>query len=407
MSSEIKILVINSGSSSVKTSLFVMPQKECLVSCMVERIGEAEQRLLWDGSGASWRKVCDAPDHDQAVDIILRALVGDGQGVLRSLDEIRAVGHRVVHGGEKIIGSRAVDDELIEIVKENSPLAPLHNPANLCTLQAAMERLPGKMHVAVFDTAFHESLPPRAYLYAIPHELYTEHHVRRYGFHGISLRYVTQRAAEMLSRPLESCNLIALHLGNGCSATAISGGRSVDTSMGFTPLEGLVMGTRSGDIDPALVFFFVEMLGMSPEEVDKMLNHESGLAGLSGVGNDLREVHKAADQGNERARVALDVYAYRIKKYVGAYHAVLGRTDALIFTAGVGENGARLRQAVCEGLEPLGFRLDPEKNRQTAGTEAVISAHDSGIAIFVIPTNEELMIAMDTHDIYRKRKGGE
>jgi len=395
-----KILVINSGSSSLKCSLFEAPGPRLLARCSVERIGEGKASLNYEASGRSDQRPCDAATHSEALDAVLGRLVeGDGR-VLEGLEQIGAVGHRVVHGGEKIARSVAVDDEVIEVIREYCSLAPLHNPPNLTGLEAALDRLPGRLQVAVFDTAFHATMPPQAYLYALPHELYTERHIRRYGFHGTSHRYVAEKAAEMLSLPLERCNLITLHLGNGCSATAVKGGQSVDTSMGLTPLEGLVMGTRCGDIDPALPFVLGRDLAMKPEQVYDLLNRRSGLAGLSGVGNDMREVMAAARAGNQWAERGLEVFCYRIKKYIGAYWAALGRLDGVVFTAGIGENSAEVRARVCAGLEPLGLRLDERRNQEAVGREGVISPPGARPAVLVVPTDEELKIAMDTYQVY-------
>jgi acetate kinase len=344
-------------------------------------------------------------DHGQALELFLETLLEDSDA-LNDLGDIAAVGHRVVHGGEKISESVAVDEEVIEAIEENATLAPLHNPPNLTGLRAAMERLPDRMQVAVFDTAFHQSMPPSAYLYALPYELYRRNHIRRYGFHGTSHRYVAERAAKILGASPTDCNLITIHLGNGCSAAAVRQGRSVDTSMGLTPLEGLVMGTRCGDIDPSLPFLFTDMLGMSPQEVYNLLNRRSGLAGLSGVSNDMREIIEAAetdDEAADRAQKALDVFCYRVKKYIGAYCAVLGQLDAVVFTAGIGENCPPVRQKSCEGLQPLGITLDETRNSEIVGCEGEVSAPDSEVRILVVPTDEELKIASDTYEIYSRQ----
>ena len=377
-----------------------MPERRALASCVVEKIGEGDAALTLEAGQVSLDRPCHSDDHDEALDVVLDCLLKEGGGVLSSLDEIAAVGHRLVHGGEKIAGSVAIDKEVIAVVEENIRLAPLHNPPTLVGLKAALERLGGKLQVGVFDTAFHRSIPPVAYLYAVPYELYEEHDVRRYGFHGTSHRYVAERAAQMLSMAPEECNLITLHLGNGCSAAAVRGGRSVDTSMGLTPLEGLVMGTRCGDIDPALSFYFSEQLGMSPQEVYDLLNRRSGLAGLSGVGNDMREIIAAARSGNERAELALGVFCYRVKKYIGAYYAVLGRLDGIVFTAGIGENSAEVRRRALDGLGPLGIYLDEQKNIAAVGREAIISADNSTVSVLVVPTDEALNIAIDTYEVY-------
>ena len=400
-----KILVINCGSSSIKCTLFAMPERKVLADCLVEKIGEGDAALSFEAAGRSIERACQASDHAQALDVALKCFVEE-DGVLQGLNEIAAVGHRVVHGAEKITESVPVDAEVMAVIRENFLLAPLHNPPNLTGLEAATKELPGRLQVAVFDTAFHTSMPPEAYMYALPYELYAKHGVRRYGFHGTSHRYVAEQAAEMLGRPLSGCNLITLHLGNGCSVTAVRGGKSVDTSMGMTPLEGLVMGTRSGDIDPALPYFFGENLGMSPKEVYELLNRRSGLAGLGGVGNDMRQIIAAARKGEERAELALSVFCYRARKYIGAYLAVLGRLDAVVFTAGIGENAAEVRRRICAGLEPLGIRLDERANKQAVGRAAVISAPGSPAAVLVVPTDEALKIAIDTYEVYLQQSKG-
>jgi len=396
--------VINAGSSSLKCTVFQMPQQRALATCLVERIGEREPFLSYKSDAASGENPCRVGNHREALKAVIDVLLAPDAAVISDLEEISAVGHRVVHGGEQVIASTSVDETVLEAIRDNSKFAPLHNPSNLAAIQAAMELLPGKVQVAVFDTAFHSSMPPRAYLYAIPYELYEQHHLRRYGFHGISYRYVAERAAHMLSTPLEQCNLIVFHLGNGCSAAAIKGGVSIDTSMGFTPLEGLPMGTRSGDIDPALPFFLMEILHTDASAINEMLNRRSGLLGLSGVSNDMRDVLAAAERGVERAERALDVFCYRIKKYLGAYLAVLGRADGIVFTAGIGENHPVVRSKVCEGLETLGIRLDPQKNEKALGREALIHSPESQIAVMVIPTNEALKIALDTYQICMQRR---
>lgn len=400
---EMKILVINSGSSSIKCTLFRMPERKALAHCLVERIGEDDSAVSLQSEGASFCRPCAAEDHNQGFEAAIQALLECGPRTLRSLDEIGAVGHRVVHGGEKISQSTEVNEEVLAVIRENFSLAPLHNPANLGGLEAALAKLPGRLQVAVFDTAFHRSMPPKAYIYAVPYQLYEQHHVRRYGFHGTSHAYVAERAAELLSVPYDECNLITLHLGNGCSAAAVKNGKSVDTSMGMTPLEGLVMGTRCGDVDPALFFFLSDELGMTPAQTYDLLNKDSGLKGLSGKSNDMREIQAETEKGNRRAAMALEVFCYRIKKYIGAYHAVLGALHGIVFTAGIGENCPRVRRLVCDGLEPLGIRLDEDSNQAAVGREAVISEQGSPTAVLVVPTDEELKIAIDTYRIYTQR----
>lgn len=396
-----KVLVINSGSSSIKCTLFQMPEQHALARCDIDRIGEEGSTIAFSSDDRDFQHECDADDHGEGLGTVLDAFSQCGDSALGGLDEIGAVGHRVVHGGEEIAQSTKVDREVIRIIRENFELAPLHNPPNMRGLEAALYRLPDTPQVAVFDTAFHRSIPPRAFLYALPYELYENHRLRRYGFHGTSHEYVAQRAAEMLDRPFEECNLITLHLGNGCSATAVKEGKSVDTSMGLTPLEGLVMGTRSGDGDPALPYFLTTRLDMESEEVYELLNRKSGLLGLSGVSNDMREILQESENGNERATRALEVFCYRLKKYIGAYTAVLGDVDGIVFTAGIGENCPEVRSLACGELEGLGIEVDENRNAEVHGEEAIISKDSSPTAVLVIPTNEELKIAIDTYELCR------
>ena len=393
------VLVINCGSSSVKYSLFRMADGaggETLASGLVEKIGEAKSRIHHTVAGRKESRDAPAPDHRSAFDLMIRELAEGPRAVLAGPADIHAVGHRVVHGGERFTESVRITDEVLTAIEANATLAPLHNPPNLVGIRAAMDLLPGVPHVAVFDTAFHQTLPPRAFLYAIPYGLYEQHDIRRYGFHGTSHRYVAETAADLLRKPLAEANLITCHLGNGCSVAAVRGGKSIETSMGLTPLEGLVMGTRSGDVDPAVVFHLVRALGMTVEEVDRVLNRESGLAGLSGVSNDMREVLHAARAGNRRAELAIEIFCYRLRKYIGAYTAVLGRVDALVFTAGIGENAPAIRERSCAGLEALGYRLDAVKNEARGPGARDVAARDSEKRIFIIPTDEEAMIARDT-----------
>jgi len=377
-----KILVVNCGSSSIKYQLFEMPAGRVLAKGLVERIGE--------NGGA-------AADHREAFARLVAALTEGEEAPVRSPGEIAAVGHRVVHGGERFKISVVIDEEVVATVRALADLAPLHNPPNLVGIEEARKVLPAVPHVAVFDTAFHGTLPPRAYHYAIPHELYEKHRVRRYGFHGTSHRYVALRAAELLGLAPEALDAITVHLGNGCSMAAVKGGKSSDTSMGLTPLEGLVMGTRSGDIDPGAVFFLMEKEGLNLKGVNCLLNKRSGLAGLSGVSNDMRELHEAARAGDARARLAIDVFAYRVKKYIGAYLAVLGGARAVVFTGGIGENDAEVRAKALGGLGALGIELDEARNASARATEARITTGASPVAVLVVPTNEELMIARDTY----------
>ena len=397
------ILVINTGSSSIKYQLFEMDTETTVVTGMAEKIGEKTARLtheILEKNGNGKKKVEEfrIKNHAQGLSRIVELLVDQEYGVIRDKSEIGAVGHRVVHGGEQFQSSTVIDETVIETVKKNIPLAPLHNPPNLTGIEVAREIFPDAPQVAVFDTAFHQTIPQKAYLYAIPFSLYQENRVRRYGFHGTSHAYVSVEASKFLGRPLESLNLITIHLGNGASMTAVKNGQSVDTSMGLTPLEGLVMGTRSGDIDPALPYFLASQLKMSTEDINRLLNTESGVKGICGI-NDMREVEDRAADGDEMARIALDIYAYRIKKYIGAYYAVLGHVDALLFTAGIGENSPLMRRMCCEGLKGLGIHLDPGKNDERRKDERIISTPNSPVKILVIPTNEERRIARETHRV--------
>jgi acetate kinase len=399
------ILVVNCGSSSVKYSLYRMGQGaegEILASGLVERIGAAGSRIVHKARGQELKHAAAAPDHAAAFALVVEALTRGPAAVIGGLDEIDAVGHRVVHGAERFGGSVRIDDAVMTALADCVPLAPLHNPPNLTGIREAMALMPAVPHVGVFDTAFHHTLEPHAFLYALPYELYTKHHVRRYGFHGTSHRYVSEKAAEVLGRAPGETNVITAHLGNGCSVTAVRGGKSADTSLGMTPLEGLVMGTRSGDLDPAIVFHLVRALGMTVDEVDDLLNRRSGLLGLSGVSNDMREVTRAAAEGNERADLAIRIFCYRLKKYIGAYTAVLGRVDALVFTGGIGENAAHVRLRTCEGLGPLGYVLDASLNDAPARGPRDIAVAASRSRILVIPTDEELVIARDTARIARE-----
>jgi acetate kinase len=394
-----KVLVINAGSSSIKFELFDMPSERALASGLVERIGEPGSRLLWRMTGEADKRVVQRAigDHAAGFELLLSVLCGPSAPLAR-LDEIGAVGHRVVHGGEAFSSTVLIDAEVEAAIEEHVPLAPLHNPANLLGVRVARQALPVPQ-VAVFDTAFHQSMPAHAYLYALPMDLYEQHGVRRYGFHGTSHRFVVERAAALLGRPLDELNLITCHLGNGASVCAVEAGRSIDTSMGMTPLEGLVMGTRCGDLDPALPLFLQRQLGLDAIDVDHLLNKRSGMAGLSELSNDLREIEQAAEGGDELAAQALEIYAYRIRKYIGAYTAALGRVDALVFTAGVGENSDVVRTMATRGLAPLGFELDPGANDGLRGREADIATQGSRARILVIPTDEELLIARDAYSI--------
>jgi acetate kinase len=390
----IKVLVINSGSSSIKYQLFDMDGGTVLVSGAVERIGEAEslhwQRIHTGDNVTENRDKQPVADHQAAL-ILIGTLLRES-GALTALSELSVIGHRIVHGGESFREPTLIDAAVVEQIREMIPLAPLHNPANVMGIEIALQHAPDVPQIAVFDTAFHHTIPAHAWHYALPDRLYTEQGVRRYGFHGTSHGYVAKQAASWLGKSLESLNLITLHLGNGASAAAIAHGQSIDTSMGMTPLEGLVMGTRCGDIDPAIPFYLGRETGMDSDEIESLLNKESGLQGICGS-NDMREVIRLTDTGDAQARLALDMYCYRIKKYIGAYYAVLGTLDAVVFTGGIGENAARVREQCCTGMEALGITLDREKNASTDSKSFDIHGEASPVSLLVIPTNEELEIA--------------
>lgn len=391
-----KVLVVNCGSSSIKYQVVDMTDESVLAVGLVDRVGIPGTTLEHKPEGKD--KVLikkDLPDHTAGMKLVLEVLINEEYGILKSMDEIGAVGHRVVHGGEEFAASVVIDDRVKKVIKDCFDIAPLHNPPNLMGIEACQELMPNVKHVAVFDTAFHQSMDAANFLYALPYEVYEKFRVRRYGFHGTSHFYVSHRAAEMLGKPYEQCKIITLHLGNGASMAAIKDGKVIDTSMGFTPLEGLVMGTRSGDIDPAIVFFLMEKLNLSASEANNYFNKKSGMLGLSGVSNDLRDILEAAPSGNERAQIALDVYYNRVKGYIGNYIAKLNGCDCLVFTAGVGENGIDVRENVCKDLEYLGIKMDVEKNK-VRGKEVDVATDDSRVRIFIIPTNEELVIARDT-----------
>ena len=401
-----KILVINTGSSSIKYQLFDMERHRILASGVAEKIGEDISILThWNVSakGEDVEKVEEGviSDHLEGMNRILGLLIDPEHGVVGDKSEISAVGHRVVHGGETFHSPTIIDESVIAAIKENIPLAPLHNPSNLMGIEVAGAIFPDSPQVAVFDTAFHQTIPMESYLYAIPFELYEKHRIRRYGFHGTSHAYVAERAAEYLRRPLGELNLITIHLGNGASMAALKNGISVDTTMGMTPLAGLVMGTRSGDIDPALTFFLADQLRMSVKEIDDLLNKDSGLKGICGS-NDMREVIRKKDAGDDRAEIALKLYCYRIRKYIGAYFAALGSLNAIIFTAGIGENSPYIRENCCQGLHKLGIEIDSERNNKSGKEIREISLEDSEIRILVVPTNEELKIAQETEKVIKK-----
>jgi acetate kinase len=385
-----------------------MTNEQVLVKGLVERIG-LQGSILTQRKGAEKYVIEeDVPNHEKAITLVIKALLDPKHGVIKSMDEISAIGHRVVHGAEDFSGSVLITDQVIDSLKENIELAPLHNPPNIMGIEACQKIMPNVPEVGVFDTAFHQTMPPYAYLYGIPYEYYKKYKIRKYGFHGTSHKYVAQRAAVMLKRPLEEIKVITCHLGNGASIAAVKNGISIDTSMGYTPLEGVMMGTRSGDLDPAIVFQLMKKEKWTVEQVDNFLNKQCGVLGLSGVSSDFRDIENAAqgeDQGeiNLRAQLALDRFAYVVKKYIGSYCAVLNGVDAVVFTAGLGENSASMRAKICADMEFFGIKIDPDKNF-TRGVEADVSADDARTRVLVIPTNEELMIARDTYEIVRTGK---
>ena len=392
-----KILVLNCGSSSIKYALYNMDDNSVMTSGGAERVGlDGAFVKVKLANGEKKQIMHDIPEHTEGVKFIFSLLTDPEIGVIKSLDEIDAVGHRMVHGGEKFAESVVITPEVIEAFKACSDLAPLHNPANLKGVDAVSELMPGLPQVGVFDTAFHQTMPARAYLYAIPYELYEKYGIRRYGFHGTSHRYVSARALEFLGKPVEGSKVITAHIGNGGSLAAVVDGKCIDTTMGLTPLEGVMMGTRSGDIDAGAVSVIQKKLNLDADGISDLLNKKSGISGLSGLSSDMRDIENAANAGNERAIVAQDSYFYRVKKYIGAYAAAMEGVDVIVFTAGVGENQTKMREEVCKGLEFMGVKIDVAKNATIRGEEAIISTPDSKVTVVVIPTDEELMIASDT-----------
>lgn len=397
-----KIFVVNCGSSSLKYQLIDMEKQDVIAKGLVERIGIAGSVLTHQPNNSD--KVVieeDMPTHKEALKNVIDALINKDYGVIKSMDEISAVGHRVVHAGEKFAFSVVINDEVINALKECIDLAPLHNPPNIIGIEACKQLMPDVPMVGVFDTAFHQSMPKHAYIYPLPYEFYTQYGIRRYGFHGTSHKYVSERAAAILGKDIQSLKIVTCHLGNGASIAAVKNGKSVDTSMGFTPLEGLAMGTRCGDIDPAIVGFLMEKENLDINGINNIMNKKSGVLGISGVSSDFRDIEEAAKKGNDRAKLALDIFAYKVKKYIGAYAAAMGGIDAVVFTAGLGENSASMRESICKGLEFLGVKIDKEKNN-IRGKETIISAEDASVKIILIPTNEELMIARDTKALVEK-----
>ncbi len=399
-----KVLVLNCGSSSIKYQFFNTEKKEALAKGQVERIGMSSAILTHQPIGRDKIKIVgEILDHTIAIEYVIAVLLSPNHGVIKDKNEIDAVGHRVVHGGEEFSGSVLITEHVMRVLRENIELAPLHNPPNIKGIEAAKAHLPNTPQVGVFDTAFHAMMPKHAYIYGIPYELYKRYKIRRYGFHGTSHRYVAERASKLIGKNYNDLKIITCHLGNGASIAAIDRGHSVDTSMGFTPLEGLLMGTRSGDMDPSLITFIMSKEGLSLAEINTMLNKHSGLVGISGTSSDMREIEETILEGNQRSKLAFDIFCYRIKKYIGSYIAVMGGLDALVFTGGIGENSILVRKTVCSGMHYLGIELDFELNNNTKG-EMEISSSASKAKIFRIPTNEELVIAMDTSEIVEEQK---
>lgn len=390
-----KVLVINCGSSSLKYQLFDMTDESVLCKGLVERIGIEGSKLTHKVNGE--KLVVEEPmkDHTEAINHVFDALLDEKYGVIKSLDEVSAIGHRVLHGGDKLTESCIIDDKVKDKIKEFIKFGPLHNPANLMGIEACEKLAPGKKNIAVFDTAFHQTMPAKTFMYAIPYEYYEDYRLRKFGFHGTSHRYITLRTQQLLDK--EDINIITVHLGNGSSIAAVKDGKCYDTSMGLTPLEGLLMGTRSGDLDPTVMTFLMNEKGYSADEMNQILNKKSGVLGVSGISSDFRDLEEEAEKGNDRAQLALDMFIERVKRYIGGYMAELGHVDAICFAGGIGENSSSMRKDILNTFEELGVKLDLEKNNTRE--EALISADDSKVKVYVVPTNEELMIARDTLDL--------
>lgn len=396
-----KILVVNCGSSSLKYQLIDMETESVMAKGYLEKIGLPDSFLTHTVNGEKHRIEKKVTNHEEGMELVLSQLLDENYGVISDLKEIDAVGHRVVHGGEKFSGSVLITDEVVETIKECIPLAPLHNPAGITGIEACKKALPGVPMVGVFDTAFHQTLPKKAYMYAIPYEYYDKYKIRKYGFHGTSHKFVSKRVAEVMGKPVEDLKIVTCHLGQGASLCAVDGGKSIETTMGLTPLAGVPMGTRSGDIDPSIVTFLMKNENLSCDEMDKILNKKSGKLGLSGVSSDDRDIEGAAKEGNENAQLAIDNFVYQVAGYIGKLVAQMKGVDVITFAGGIGENGIEARKDICEYLEFLGVKIDEEKNN-CRGKEIEISTPDSKVKVFVIPTNEELMIARDTRDIVSK-----
>ncbi len=397
-----RVLVLNCGSSSIKYQFINTEEKTTLAKGIVDRIGMSGAVLSHTRYDGDTIKIAgEILDHTMGIEYVLGVMLSKNHGVIDDKDDIDAVGHRVVHGGETFSGSVLITNEVVNVLQDNIELAPLHNPPNIKGIQAVSRLLPGKPQVGVFDTSFHLKMPPKAFLYGIPYELYKKHKIRRYGFHGTSHRFVSQRAADVLGKKLNELKIVTAHLGNGCSMAAVDRGHSIDTTMGFTPLEGLLMGTRSGDLDPSLILYIMSKEGLSLNEAGTLLNKHSGLIGISGESSDMREILTAVGEDHKRAKYAFEIFCYRIKKYLGSYAAAMGGLDAFVFTGGIGENSSQVRDEVCKNLEFLGIRIDDSKNKNS---EEMISTHDSEVAVLKIPTNEELVIALDTSEIVKSLK---
>lgn len=400
-----KILIINAGSSSLKYQLIDMDNENVLAKGNAERIGIKDSLLTHEVMGKEKFKISkNFNDHTEAIKEVIKTLISADKGVITDMSEIGAVGHRVVHGGERFKESVLIDDEVMDAIRANIDLAPLHNPANIMGIEACMKIMPGVPMSAVFDTAFHQTMPREAFLYAIPYESYLKHGIRRYGFHGTSHKYVSLRAAQILNRPIEELKIVTCHLGNGSSIAAVKHGKSIDTSMGFTPLDGLPMGTRSGSIDPAIVSYLMEKEDLTIDETREYLNKQSGVLGISGVSSDFRDLADAAADNVERAKLALEVFNYQVKKYIGEYAAAMGGIDCVVFTAGIGENTPAIREESCQGLEFLGIKVDPVKNNSKeiqTSKEGIVSTDDTPVKVLVVPTNEELMIARETINLLK------
>ncbi len=396
-----KVLVVNCGSSSIKYQLIDMQTEELMAKGYLEKVGLPDSFLTHTVNGEKHRIEQKIDNHEEGIKLVLEQLTHPEYGVIKDLNEIDAVGHRVVHGGEKFSSSVLIDDSVIEAMKECIPLAPLHNPAGIIGIEACKKVLPNVPMVGVFDTAFHQTLPKMAYLYALPYEYYEKYGVRKYGFHGTSHRFVSKRVAELMNKPIEDLKIITCHLGQGASLCAVKGGKSVDTSMGLTPLAGVPMGTRCGDIDPSIVTFLMKKENLSPDEMDNIMNKKSGKLGVSGISSDDRDVEAAIKEGNERAKLAIDTFAYQVIGYIGRFAAQMDGVDVITFAGGVGENGIEVRKQICDSLSFLGVKIDEEKNN-CRGKEIEITTPDSKVKVFVVPTNEELTIARDTMEIVSK-----